>query len=178
LPIHARRAFVGPDLRPGRRQRLGREHLIHQTDAVGLTVPRFACAQDVPSIAYESVPDLLRLPPPTSISAKFRASRSIPLAIFFVLHRGNSTGPAYGAAAAQLLEFDGNGDYLRPDRAYPRGGENLSSAPRLTHEAAATGACRSRIVHGVLPCERLDSPEGAASRTGTIKPLDRPRQGQ
>ena len=32
LPIHARRAFVGPDLRPGRRQRLGREHLIHQTE--------------------------------------------------------------------------------------------------------------------------------------------------
>ena len=32
LPIHARRAFVGPNLRPGRRQRLGREHLIHQTE--------------------------------------------------------------------------------------------------------------------------------------------------
>ena len=58
------------------------------------------------------------------------------------------------------------------------GGENLSSAPRLTHDAAATGACRSRIVHGVLPCERLEGPEGAPSRTGTIKPLDRPRQGR
>ena len=32
LPIHARRAFVGPNLRPGRRQRLGRKHLIHQTE--------------------------------------------------------------------------------------------------------------------------------------------------
>lgn len=31
----------------------------------------------------------------------------------FVFSRGNSTGPAYGAAAAQLLEFDGNGDYVR-----------------------------------------------------------------
>jgi hypothetical protein len=30
LPIHARRAFVGPDFRPGRRQRFGREHLVHQ----------------------------------------------------------------------------------------------------------------------------------------------------
>ena len=49
----------------------------------------------------------------------------------------------------------------QPDRAYPRGGENLPSAPRLTHEAAATRACRSRIVHGVLPCERLESPDGA-----------------
>jgi DNA-binding beta-propeller fold protein YncE len=31
----------------------------------------------------------------------------------FVLSRGNSTGPAYAAAATQLLEFDANGKYLR-----------------------------------------------------------------
>jgi DNA-binding beta-propeller fold protein YncE len=31
----------------------------------------------------------------------------------FVLSRGNSTGPAYGAAAAQLLEFDATGKYVR-----------------------------------------------------------------
>jgi DNA-binding beta-propeller fold protein YncE len=31
----------------------------------------------------------------------------------FVFSRGNSTGPAYGAAAAQLLEFDGHGNFLR-----------------------------------------------------------------
>jgi DNA-binding beta-propeller fold protein YncE len=31
----------------------------------------------------------------------------------FVLSRGNTTGPAYGAAATQLLEFDANGNYLR-----------------------------------------------------------------
>lgn len=31
----------------------------------------------------------------------------------FVLSRGNTTGPAYGAAAAQLLEFDQNGSYVR-----------------------------------------------------------------
>jgi hypothetical protein len=31
----------------------------------------------------------------------------------FVFHRGNSSGPAYGARAAQLLEFDQNGNYLR-----------------------------------------------------------------
>src|SRR5271166_3288448 len=30
LPIHARRAFVGSDLGPSRRQRIGREHLVHQ----------------------------------------------------------------------------------------------------------------------------------------------------
>jgi len=31
----------------------------------------------------------------------------------FVFSRGNTTGPAYGAAAAQLLEFDANGNYVR-----------------------------------------------------------------
>src|SRR3954452_8517400 len=31
----------------------------------------------------------------------------------FVFHRGTTTGPAYGAAAAQLLEFDQNGNYVR-----------------------------------------------------------------
>jgi DNA-binding beta-propeller fold protein YncE len=31
----------------------------------------------------------------------------------FVFQRGNTTGPAYAAAAAQLLEFDGTGKYLR-----------------------------------------------------------------
>jgi DNA-binding beta-propeller fold protein YncE len=31
----------------------------------------------------------------------------------FVFSRGHTTGPAYGAAAAQLLEFDGDGKFLR-----------------------------------------------------------------
>ncbi len=31
----------------------------------------------------------------------------------FVLSRGNTTGPAYGAAAAQLLEFDAHGKFVR-----------------------------------------------------------------
>ena len=31
----------------------------------------------------------------------------------FVFHRGHTTGPAYGAAAAQLLEFGPDGTYLR-----------------------------------------------------------------
>ena len=80
--------------------------------AVGLTVPRFARAQDVPSIAYESVPDLLRLPPDLYLGEVSGVALN-SVGHIFVLHRGNSTGPAYGAAAAQLLEFDRNGDYLR-----------------------------------------------------------------
>ena len=80
--------------------------------AVGLTASRFACAQDVPSIAYESVPDLLRLPPDLYLGEVSGVALNSAGHIF-VLHRGNSTGPAYAAAAAQLLEFDGKGGYLR-----------------------------------------------------------------
>ena len=31
----------------------------------------------------------------------------------FIFHRGNTNGPAYGAAAAQLLEFDADGKFVR-----------------------------------------------------------------
>ena len=67
----------------------------------------------------------------------------------------------------------------QPDRAYSCGGENLSSAPRLTHEAAATGACRSRIVHGVPPVRatrrpgRRPKPDGhnKAARSAATRPM-------
>jgi DNA-binding beta-propeller fold protein YncE len=66
----------------------------------------------VPEIPYHSVPDFLKLPsdlyfgevPGVAVNSK----RHI-----FVFSRGNSTGPAYGASAAQLLEFDANGKFLR-----------------------------------------------------------------
>jgi hypothetical protein len=80
--------------------------------AVALTAPRFACAEDIPSIAYESVPDLLHLPPDLYLGEVSGVALNSAGHIF-VLHRGNSTGPAYAAAAAQLLEFDRNGNYLR-----------------------------------------------------------------
>ena len=76
--------------------------------AMGLSVARFACAEEVPQIAYESVPDILRLPPDLylgEVSGVALNSRGH----IFVLHRGATTGPAYGAAAAQLLEFDADG---------------------------------------------------------------------
>ena len=80
--------------------------------ALGLSVARFAFAEDVPTIAYELVPDLLRLPPDLYLGEVSGVALNSKGHIF-VLHRGNTTGPAYGAAAAQLLEFDADGNYLR-----------------------------------------------------------------
>ncbi|MGC2786827.1 MAG: peptidyl-alpha-hydroxyglycine alpha-amidating lyase family protein [Roseiarcus sp.] len=80
--------------------------------AVGLSTADFASAEEIPAIPYESVPDLLHLPPDLYLGEVSGVAVNSKGHIF-VLHRGDSTGPAYAAAAAQLLEFDANGDYLR-----------------------------------------------------------------
>ena len=65
-----------------------------------------------PAIPFESVPDFLKLPanmylgeaPGVAVNSKGHV---------FVFTRGNTTGPAYAASAAQLLEFGPDGRYLR-----------------------------------------------------------------
>jgi len=67
----------------------------------------------VPQIAFDSIPDFLKLPegmnfgevPGVAVNSKGHV---------FVFTRSNSaTGPAYAPAAAQLLEFAANGDFIR-----------------------------------------------------------------
>jgi len=80
--------------------------------ALALASARFARAAEIPTIEYQSVPDLLRLPPDLYLGEVAGVAVNSKGHIF-VLHRGDSTGPAYGAAASQLLEFDADGNYLR-----------------------------------------------------------------
>jgi DNA-binding beta-propeller fold protein YncE len=80
--------------------------------ALGLSTARFASAEEIAAIPYESVPDFLHLPPDLYLGEVSGVALNSKGHIF-VLHRGTSTGPAYGAAAARLLEFDADGDYLR-----------------------------------------------------------------
>jgi DNA-binding beta-propeller fold protein YncE len=68
--------------------------------------------QAVPEISFESDPNFLKLP------ADLYLGEAAGVAVnskghIFVFSRGNTTGPAYGASAAQLLEFDGEGNYIR-----------------------------------------------------------------
>jgi len=66
----------------------------------------------VPKLQYRSVPDFLQLPADlyfgevTGVAVNSKGH-------IFVFSRGNTTGPAYGAAAAQLLEFGSDGKFLR-----------------------------------------------------------------
>ena len=68
--------------------------------------------QSVPEIPFESIPDPLRLPPDlyfgeaTGVAVNSKGH-------VFVFSRGNTTGPAYAASAAQLLEFGPDGTFIR-----------------------------------------------------------------
>src|ERR1035437_7989338 len=68
--------------------------------------------QAVPSIAFDSVPNPLRLPPNMYFGEVSGVSVNSKGHVF-VLSRGNTSGPAYAAAATQLLEFDAKGTFVR-----------------------------------------------------------------
>jgi DNA-binding beta-propeller fold protein YncE len=66
----------------------------------------------VPTIAFDSVPNPLKLP----YGMYFGEAAGVAVnkqGHVFVFSRGNTNGPAYAAAAAQLLEFDAQGNYVR-----------------------------------------------------------------
>ncbi len=66
----------------------------------------------VPQIPFDSVPDALKLPTDLYLGEASGVAANSKGHVF-VFSRGSTSGPAYAAAAAQLLEFDSNGDYLR-----------------------------------------------------------------
>ena len=65
-----------------------------------------------PEIPFDSVPNFLKLPPNIYLGETAGVAVNSKGHIF-VFTRGNTTGPAYGASAAQLLEFGPDGTYLR-----------------------------------------------------------------
>jgi len=71
-----------------------------------------AGAQSVPLIAFESVPDPVRLPKDTYFGEVTGVAVNSKGNVF-VFSRGNTSGPAYAAAAAQLLEFSPDGTFIR-----------------------------------------------------------------
>src|SRR5258708_22026269 len=75
----------------------------------------FACAlaaQTVPEIPFDSTPDPVKLPKDMYLGETAGIAVNSQGHVF-VFTRANTTGPAYGAAAAQLLEFDATGKFVR-----------------------------------------------------------------
>src|ERR1700732_839076 len=68
--------------------------------------------QTPPEIPYRSVPNFLKLPPNLYLGEAVGVAVNSKEHVF-VFSRGNTTGAAYAAAAAQLLEFDADGKFLR-----------------------------------------------------------------
>jgi streptogramin lyase len=71
-----------------------------------------AAQPQVPVIEFDSVPNVLKLPKDLHLGEATGVAVNSKGHIF-VLSRGNTTGPAYAAAAAQLLEFAPDGRFLR-----------------------------------------------------------------
>src|SRR6202051_4767960 len=68
--------------------------------------------QSVPEIKFHAQTDFFKLAP----DLYFGEAAGVAVnsrGHIFVFSRGGTTGPAYGAAAAQLLEFDADGTFLR-----------------------------------------------------------------
>ena len=76
--------------------------------ASAVAITRLA-AQEIP---FDSTPNFFKLP------ADLHLGEATGVAVnskghIFIFSRGNSTGPAYGATASQLLEFGPDGRYVR-----------------------------------------------------------------
>jgi sugar lactone lactonase YvrE len=82
--------------------------------ALLLALAAFSLAQSasVPEIPYRSVSDFLKLPPNMYLGEVSGVAVNSKGHVF-VFHRGNTNGPAYAAAAAQLLEFGPDGKFIR-----------------------------------------------------------------
>ena len=66
----------------------------------------------VPEIPFDSTPNLLKLPADLYLGEASGVAINSKKHIF-VFSRGSSVGPAYGATAAQILEFGPDGKYIR-----------------------------------------------------------------
>src|SRR5499427_5622007 len=69
-------------------------------------------AQPIPEIPFDSVANFLKLPENMYLGEASGVAVNSKGHVF-VFSRGNSTGPAYAATAAQLLEFGPDGKFIR-----------------------------------------------------------------
>jgi hypothetical protein len=77
-----------------------------------LLAPLAYAQQSAPEIQFDSVPDFLKLPPGMNFGEVPGVAVNSKGDIFVFTRSNSAGGPAFGAAAAQLLEFGPKGDYL------------------------------------------------------------------
>src|ERR1700675_1716408 len=111
---HSRMVLEGINRTHQRRKTMMHRWLIGLTVAVTapIVVPTWA-QQNVPQIPYESVPNFLKLPPDMHLGEATGVAVNSKGHVFVYSRSGSSTGPAYGNAASQLLEFTADGTFIR-----------------------------------------------------------------
>jgi len=77
-----------------------------------LAIPAFA-QQDPPAISFDSVPDFPDLPWGVNLGEVPGVAVNSQGHVFVFTRSNSAGGPAYGPAAAQLLEFGPQGDFVR-----------------------------------------------------------------
>jgi NHL repeat len=80
--------------------------------SVALAFAPLVAQQMPPTLPFESVPNPLKLPPDLNFGEVAGVAVNSKGHVF-VFSRGNVNGPSYMAAAAQLLEFDASGKFIR-----------------------------------------------------------------
>src|SRR5229473_5729005 len=78
-----------------------------------LMSPSALAQQLPPEFPYDSVANLLKLPPDMHLGEVPGVAVNSKGHILVYARGGSSRGPAYGNTASQILEFDRNGMYLR-----------------------------------------------------------------
>src|SRR5215470_7851540 len=78
-----------------------------------LAAPSAFAQQSVPDLPFDSVPDFFKLPPGMNFGEVSGVAVNSKGHIFVFTRSNTAHGPAYAAAAAQLLEFGPNGAFLR-----------------------------------------------------------------
>src|SRR5438093_6131858 len=87
-----------------------------RTCLVGLFVLLAASSfaqQSVPEIAFDSVPNFLKLPPGMNFGEVSGVAVNSKGHVFVFMRSNSAGGPAYAPSAAQLLEFDAKGELVR-----------------------------------------------------------------
>src|SRR5438270_978002 len=69
--------------------------------------------QNVPQLAFTSVPDFLKLPPGMNFGEVPGVAVNSKGHLFVFTRSNSANGPAYAPTAAQLLEFSHKGEFLR-----------------------------------------------------------------
>src|SRR4051812_25938415 len=86
--------------------------VLGMTGVTGWTTTAGVAQSGVPEIPARGNAHFLKFPPNVYLGEVAGVAVNSKGHVF-VFSRGNTTGPAYAAAAAQLLEFDQDGYYVR-----------------------------------------------------------------